>query len=319
MHLLISAPGPSWCGRSDVSGRTVFAEGFVGPRLSKAYPGVTALQDVSFSLAPGEIRALCGENGAGKSTLRQDFHGHRSAGQRLDRHQRQVQIDARARSRRKSLASDWWRKNSASRRICRSSTTSGSAAPRCRSFIGARNFARAREQALAKLGLGDWDLDRPVSSLTIGQRQLVEIARLLARDVRVLILDEPTATLSDAEIERILGILEGLRAQGRSIIYITHRLGEVFELCDSVTVLRNGQHVATQPVSEVTREHLVELMLGRSVRGHVSEGGGAGGPGCARGRSKACTSPARCTISPWSRRVAGSSASPGRSARARTW
>jgi ABC-type sugar transport system ATPase subunit len=87
---------------------------------------------------------------------------------------------------------------------------------------------------------------------------------LLAREARVLILDEPTATLSDAEIERILAILKGLRAQGRSIVYITHRLGEVFELCDSVTVLRNSRHVATQPVSEVTRARLVEMMLGRS-------------------------------------------------------
>jgi ABC-type sugar transport system ATPase subunit len=83
-------------------------------------------------------------------------------------------------------------------------------------------------------------------------------------DARVLILDEPTATLSDADIERILGILKSLRAQDRSILYITHRLGEVFELCDSVTVLRNGQHVATEPVNQVTRKHLVEQMLGRS-------------------------------------------------------
>jgi ABC-type sugar transport system ATPase subunit len=126
------------------------------------------------------------------------------------------------------------------------------------------SFRTRAQQALATLGLEDWDLDRPVSSLTIGQRQLIEIARLLARNAQVLILDEPTATLSDADIERILGILKGLRAQDRSIIYITHRLGEVFDLCDSVTVLRNGRHVATQPVSEVTREHLVELMLGRS-------------------------------------------------------
>ena len=132
-------------------------------------------------------------------------------------------------------------------------------------FLHRRATLRARaQQALATLGLADWDLDRPVSTLTIGQRQLVEIARLLARDARVLILDEPTATLSDADIERIIGILKGLRSQGRSIIYITHRLGEVFELCDSVTVLRNGQHVATQPVGEITRGHLVELMLGRS-------------------------------------------------------
>src|SRR5262249_56497834 len=105
------------------------------------------------------------------------------------------------------------------------------------------------QQALATLGLADWDLDRPVGSMTIGQRQLIEIARLLARDARVMILDEPTATLSDADIDRILGILKGLRAQGRSIIYVTHRLREVFVLCDSVTVLRNAAHFTTAPLT----------------------------------------------------------------------
>jgi ribose transport system ATP-binding protein/rhamnose transport system ATP-binding protein len=122
--------------------------------------------------------------------------------------------------------------------------------------------ARARA-ALDLLELTDWDLDRPVRELTIGQRQMVEIARLLARDARILILDEPTATLTDAEIERILAALKALKAQGRSVIYISHRLGEIFGLCDSVTVLRNGEHVATQPVAETTRETLIELMLGR--------------------------------------------------------
>src|SRR5262245_18964214 len=126
------------------------------------------------------------------------------------------------------------------------------------------SFRVSAQQALATIGLADWDLDRPVSSLTVGQRQLIEIARLLARNAQVLILDEPTATLSDADIERILGILKELRSHGRCIIYITHRLGEVFDRCDSVTVLRNGRHVATEPVGEIAREKLVELMLGRS-------------------------------------------------------
>jgi ABC-type sugar transport system ATPase subunit len=125
---------------------------------------------------------------------------------------------------------------------------------------GLRTRARA---ALDLLELGDWDLDRPVRELTIGQRQMVEIARLLAREARILILDEPTATLTDAEIERILAALKALKAQGRSVIYISHRLGEIFGLCDAVTVLRNGEHVATQPVAETTREQLIELMLGR--------------------------------------------------------
>ena len=100
--------------------------------------------------------------------------------------------------------------------------------------------------------------------LPIGQRQIVEIARLLARDARVLILDEPTATLSDVEIERLMGILKGLKAQGHAIIYISHRLGEVFDICDSVTVLRNGAHISTGPAAGQTRESLIEDMLGRA-------------------------------------------------------
>ena len=123
--------------------------------------------------------------------------------------------------------------------------------------------ARARA-ALDALGAQDLDLDQPVLDLPIGQRQIVEIARLLARDARVLILDEPTATLSDVEIERLMGILKGLRAHGHAIIYISHRLGEVFDLCDSVTVLRNGAHVSTGPAADQTRVSLIEAMLGRS-------------------------------------------------------
>jgi ABC-type sugar transport system ATPase subunit len=99
--------------------------------------------------------------------------------------------------------------------------------------------------------------------LGVGQRQLVEIARLLARNANLLILDEPTATLNDREIERMIGVLKGLRDRGHSILYITHRLGEIFDLCDSVSVLRNGEHVLTAPVPGLKRDQLIHAMLGR--------------------------------------------------------
>ena len=105
---------------------------------------------------------------------------------------------------------------------------------------------------------------RRSSQLSIGGRQLVEIARMLTRDARVFILDEPTATLSDVEIERIFAALRALKREGKSIIYITHRLGEVFQICDSVTVLRNGELVGTRRVAEIDRKALMEMMLGRS-------------------------------------------------------
>jgi ribose transport system ATP-binding protein/rhamnose transport system ATP-binding protein len=231
--------------------------------VSKVYPGVTALQDVSFSLRPGEIRALCGENGAGKSTLVKILMGI------VQPDSGSIAIDGQVQAVRSPQQAQGLRLGLVAQELSLAPHLSildniwlgSSEVP----FLHRRAVLRSRAtEALATLGLGDWDIDRPVSSLTIGQRQLVEIARLLARSARVLILDEPTATLADADIERIISILKDLRSQGRSIIYITHRLGEVFELCDSVTVLRNGQHIATQPVSEVTRGHLVELMLGRS-------------------------------------------------------
>ena len=105
---------------------------------------------------------------------------------------------------------------------------------------------RRAAEALALLGADHIRLDVLVGSLSMGERQLVEIARLLTRDARVLILDEPTATLTDVEIERIFAALLALKREGRSVLYITHRLAEVYAICDRVSVMRNGELVATE-------------------------------------------------------------------------
>jgi ABC-type sugar transport system ATPase subunit len=130
-------------------------------------------------------------------------------------------------------------------------------------FHRRRDLRRRARDALETLGAGDWDLDMPASALSIGQQQLVEVARLLARNARLLILDEPTATLTDTDIARLLDVLKTLKSRGHAILYISHRLGEVFDLCDTVTVLRNGEHIATRQVRDITRDQLIELMLGR--------------------------------------------------------
>ena len=122
---------------------------------------------------------------------------------------------------------------------------------------------RRAAEALALLGASHIRLDAPVAALAMGERQLVEIARLLTRDARVLILDEPTATLTDVEIERIFAALLAVKREGRSVLYITHRLAEVYEICDQVTVLRNGELVATSPLRKLSRAALIEQMLGR--------------------------------------------------------
>ena len=231
-------------------------------RLSKSFGAVLALRNVSLSLARGEIRAICGENGAGKSTLVKILMGV-------------YQPDSG------SIAVDGVFRNIRTPQIAQALglalvAQELSLAPHLsildNIWLGSRRVpffyrrpelrVRAR-QALQMLDADDCDLDTPVGALAIGQREIVEIARLLTRDARVLILDEPTSTLSDVEIERLFGALRALKAEGRSVLYITHRLGEVFEVCDTVTVLRNGEHVATHAVGDVTRERLIELMLGR--------------------------------------------------------
>ncbi len=231
--------------------------------LSKRFGPITALSDVSLSLERGEIRAICGENGAGKSTLVKILTGVYRAGRgtiRIDGEVRDIRRPRHAQemglalvAQELSLAPDLsiydnvWLGNRTVPLLHRRG-----------------NLRRRAREALETLGIGHLDLDSPVGALSIGERQLVEISRLLAREARVLILDEPTATLSDMEIEKIFAALRRLKAQGRSILYITHRLGEVFRVCDSVTVLRNGVHVGTRAVADIDRDGMIEMMLGRS-------------------------------------------------------
>jgi ABC-type sugar transport system ATPase subunit len=233
--------------------------------LSKGYGGIPALRDVSFSLAAGEIRAICGENGAGKSTFVKMLMGiiTQDAGTiavngamkviRDVRHAQALGLGLVAQelslAPHLSIFDNIWLGSAEVPLLHRTAALRGRAA-----------------HAMAMLGVGDWSLDQRVATLSLGQRQIVEIARLLARDAKVLILDEPTATLSDIEIARLMTILRAVRDQGRSVIYISHRLGEVFDLCDSVTVFRNGEHAVTGKVASFTRESLIEAMLGRSLQ-----------------------------------------------------
>ena len=230
--------------------------------LSKSFGGVRALRDVSLSLRAGEIRAVCGENGAGKSTLVKLLMGifTPDAGSiAIDGVRQTMRGPQYAQALGLGLVAQ--ELSLAPRLSVLDNIWLGSADVPV--FHRRRDLRGRAHNALETLGAGDWDLDTPVSALSIGQQQLVEIARLLARNARLLILDEPTATLTDNEISRIIDVLKTLKARGHAILYISHRLGEVFDLCDTVTVLRNGEHVATRQVRDITRDQLVELMLGR--------------------------------------------------------
>ena len=231
--------------------------------LTVTFGNLQALHGVNMDLAAGEIRALCGENGAGKSTLIKAVMGIHQPDAGI------IELDGSA-----CRVTDPQEAQALGfAMVAQELSLAPALSVLDNIWLGSKSvpafYRRAflRDKARSALDLLQVDigLDEIVGNLSIGQRQIVEIARMLARDARMLILDEPTATLSDVDIEHLFAVLRRLRDNGHAILYVTHRLGEVFDLCDSVTVLRNGRHVCTDSVAQLGRDRLVEAMLGRSV------------------------------------------------------
>ena len=233
--------------------------------VTKRFGPNEVLKNVSLSLGAQEIRAICGENGAGKSTLVKIITGvHAADGGTVLVDGTPTEITDPQHAQELGIAL-----------VAQELSLAPALSVFDNIWLGNREvplFHRRKElrdrarAALEKVGLAELPLETPVSRLSIGWRQLVELGRMLTRDARLFILDEPTATLSDVEIERIFAALRALKDEGNSVIYITHRLGEVFQICDSVSVLRNGELVGTRRTAEIDRAQLMEMMLGRSLR-----------------------------------------------------
>ncbi|MBN9072741.1 MAG: sugar ABC transporter ATP-binding protein [Rhizobiales bacterium] len=219
---------------------------------------------MSLTLERGEIRAVCGENGAGKSTLMKALTGVvRPGGGQILIDGKTVTVDNPQTAQQLGIALVAQELSLAPHLSILDNIWLGDRSVPL--FHRRQEFRHRAAAALRQLDV-DYDLDTPVAKLTIGQRQIVEIARLLVRNARILILDEPTATLSDVEIERMMAALRRLKAEGKGVLYVTHRLGEVFDICDSVSVLRNGVDVGAAPITDISRQRLIEMMLGRSFR-----------------------------------------------------
>lgn len=243
--------------------------------ISKSFGGVEVLHQVNLNAVGGEVLALLGENGAGKSTMVKILAGDYfpDGGQIVVDGVEAGALNPRA-ARKLGIRMIHQEFQDAGALTVAENISLGRWPNRAGLVSWSRLRARA-EDVLGQMGV-DIDPGSLVSSLRVGERQVVEIARALADDAKLLILDEPTAALSQEEVDRLFEWVRRLREQGVCIVYITHRLDEVFELADRVQVLRNGEVALVASTSEVTRRELVEAMVGRDI-GEVSRPADAGG------------------------------------------
>nr|WP_319514585.1 sugar ABC transporter ATP-binding protein [uncultured Cohaesibacter sp.] len=234
----------------------------VAANISKRYGGVAALSKAGFELRKGEILGLCGENGAGKSTLIKILGGIVTPEEgSLTIDGTHVEFGTRPDP---SLLSIVHQELSVIPHLSvldnvMLNKVSG------RGFYLRKSLEPETRSLLKQVGLEHIDPRTKAVDLTLAEQQLIEIARGLASQSQVLLLDEPTATLSDAEIEKVFSVMRGLRDSGKSLVIVSHRLAEIFALTNRITVFRNGQHIFTRPTSELNAQELVKAMIGRDV------------------------------------------------------
>ncbi|HEV3090681.1 MAG TPA: sugar ABC transporter ATP-binding protein [Candidatus Cybelea sp.] len=238
--------------------------------IGKRFPGVRALADVSLTLDAGEVLVLVGENGAGKSTLMKILAGalHADEGEILIDGTR-VQIGSPQRAQQLGVGMIYQEFTLVPQLDAVANVMLGKEPTRGGLIDGAAAKQRAKSE-FEELGLRV-PLDVPVSQLSVGEQQLVEIAKVLARSARIIVMDEPTAALSDREIEGLFAVIARLRAGGAGIIYISHRMEELSRIADRIAVMRDGSVVEVRAARDFPRDEIVAAMVGRKLEAHFPE------------------------------------------------
>ena len=232
--------------------------------VSKEFPGVKAVDRVDLEILPGEVHALAGENGAGKSTLMKILSQvERPTDGELQISGEKVAFHGPGYAQSLGVAMVYQEFALAPHLSVAENLFLGREPARA-GFINRRSEKEKAGELLGRVGL-EIDSNRLVSGLTVAEQQRLEIAKALAIEAKVLILDEPTATLAEREIEGLFEVIREMASRGIAILYISHRLDEIFRIADRVTVMRDGKIVETKPTSELTEEELVNLMVGREV------------------------------------------------------
>ncbi|MFF5532606.1 sugar ABC transporter ATP-binding protein [Streptomyces cinerochromogenes] len=233
--------------------------------VSKSFGAVRALRDVSLELLPGEVHALAGENGAGKSTLIKTLAGvHRPDTGQVLLDGEPVVFHGPGDARDAGIAVIYQEPTLFPDLSIAENIFMGRRPRRSLGRIDHRATRAATAALMRRLGV-DLDPDRPARGLSIADQQIVEIAKALSFDARVLVMDEPTAALTGSEVARLFGVVRTLREQGAAVLFISHRLEEIFAICQTVTTLRDGAFVASEPLAGMTEDDLVRRMVGRDL------------------------------------------------------
>ncbi|MBV8082737.1 MAG: sugar ABC transporter ATP-binding protein, partial [Candidatus Eremiobacteraeota bacterium] len=235
--------------------------------ISKSYPGVRALDGVDFDVRAGEVHALVGENGAGKSTLVNILSGAvRADAGTIDVQGRTVAIASPRQSEALGIAVIHQEFNLVPQLSAAANIELGHEPVRGIAIDERELHVRAAA-ALSRLGV-DVPLDAPVRTLSVAQQQMIEIAKALAVEARLIFMDEPSAALTGKEVDRLFDIIRTLTAHGVGVVYISHRLEEVFAIADRITVFRDGRLIETRPRSDFTQDDVIRLMVGRALSAH---------------------------------------------------
>jgi len=239
--------------------------------IKKIFPGVVALEDVDFDVKYGEVHALVGENGAGKSTLIKILGGaYQPDGGEIIIEGKTANISATSMAQQYKIAVIYQEFNLVPDLSVAENIFIGREPKVGKTFVNWKKINNDASEILKKLDI-EINPKKFISDLSVAEKQMIEIAKSLSMDAKLIIMDEPTATLTEKEVIKLFSIIEELRKKGVSIIYISHRLDEAFKLSDRITVLRDGKKIETKITSETNQNEIVSLMVGKVVKDYFSE------------------------------------------------
>lgn len=235
--------------------------------IQKSFSGNQVLKDVEFTVQAGEVHALMGENGAGKSTLIKVLTGiHKLDGGSVKLKGNEVTFSNPKQAEDEGIVVIHQELNIIPHLSVTQNMFLGKELTYGKSgVLKSKEMRKQTIESLKRLGATNINPDEEAGNLSVGKQQMIEIARAMSSDAKMIIMDEPTAALTDREIENLFEVVNSLREQGVSIVYVSHRMEEIFQICDRITVLRDGEYVGTENIHETTFDTIVKMMVGREL------------------------------------------------------